>query len=222
MKITGEGAERVARSLLEEGPATAAQLADRLGVTPTAVRRILGSLLEGGFVASGERAPFGPAPSARRGRPALVYSITPSGRSVLGAAYDDLALQALRFVEQTQGEAGIAAFAQQRAAQLVANLPTSGEDPVAAIAASLTDAGYAATVHERGDAVQLCQHHCPVADAAAAFPALCDAETAALGAALGRHVTRLATIAHGDGVCTSVIAPVNQSSHPSDERRATA
>lgn len=207
MKISGEAAERVARSLLEEGPATVAQLADRLGVTPTGIRRTLSGLVDGGFAVSSERAPYGPAPEPRRGRPSLVYSITPAGRSVLGAAYDDLALEALRFVHATQGDAGINAFAQERAARLVAHLPTRAADPVSAIADALTDAGYAATIDQRGDAAQLCQHHCPVVDAAAEFPALCDAETAALGSALGRHVTRLATLANGDGVCTTVIAP---------------
>jgi predicted ArsR family transcriptional regulator len=52
-------------------------------------------------------------------------------------------------------------------------------------------------------------HHCPVVDAAGEFPELCEAETAALGAVLGRHVTRLATLAHGDGICTTLIPGVN-------------
>jgi hypothetical protein len=43
------------------------------------------------------------------------------------------------------------------------------------------------------------------ATAAALFPQLCDAETAAIGRLLGTHVQRLATIAHGDGVCTTHI-----------------
>lgn len=228
MKISGEAAERVARSLLEEGPATVAQLADRLGVTPAGIRRSLNGLVEGGFAVAADRAPYGPAPEPRRGRPSLVFSITPAGRSVLGAGYDDLALEALRFVHATQGDAGITAFAQERAARLVANLPTHDADPVAAIAEALTEAGYAASVDQRGEAAQLCQHHCPVVDAAAVFPALCDAETAALGVALGRHVTRLATLAHGDGVCTTVIAPVAQMNPNAQEdptpsqRRATA
>ena len=46
-----------------------------------------------------------------------------------------------------------------------------------------------------------------VVDAARAFPVLCEAETAELGRVMGRHVTRLATLAHGDEVCTAVIAP---------------
>jgi predicted ArsR family transcriptional regulator len=52
---------------------------------------------------------------------------------------------------------------------------------------------------------ELCQHHCPIAHVAAEFPQLCEAETEALSKVLGTHVQRLATIAHGDGVCTTFI-----------------
>ena len=52
---------------------------------------------------------------------------------------------------------------------------------------------------------QLCQHHCPVAHVAHEFPQLCEAETEAIARVLGTHVQRLATIAHGDGVCTTCI-----------------
>ena len=52
---------------------------------------------------------------------------------------------------------------------------------------------------------QLCQQHCPVSHVAHEFPQLCEAETEAIGRVLGRHVQRLATIAHGDGVCTTCI-----------------
>jgi predicted ArsR family transcriptional regulator len=41
------------------------------------------------------------------------------------------------------------------------------------------------------------------------FPQLCEAETEAIGRVLGTHVQRLATIAHGDGVCTTCI-PVSK------------
>ena len=74
------------------------------------------------------------------------------------------------------------------------------------LAAILTDEGYAAVV--RGLPLageQLCQQHCPVSHVAHEFPQLCEAETEAIGRVLGRHVQRLATIAHGDGVCTTCI-----------------
>jgi hypothetical protein len=40
---------------------------------------------------------------------------------------------------------------------------------------------------------------------AAEFPQLCEVETAVIGRLVGTHVQRLATIAHGDGVCTTHI-----------------
>ncbi len=69
----------------------------------------------------------------------------------------------------------------------------------------LTQGGYAAGVRQIPIGDQLCQQHCPVAHVAAEFPQLCEAETEAIGKVLGRHVQRLATIAHGDGVCTTCI-----------------
>jgi predicted ArsR family transcriptional regulator len=84
--------------------------------------------------------------------------------------------------------------------------------------AALSADGYAATVHDlrpttNCTAVQVCQHHCPVQHVAEEFPALCEAETEAIGRLVGRHVQRLATIAHGDGVCTTHIplTPVSAS-----------
>jgi hypothetical protein len=56
--------------------------------------------------------------------------------------------------------------------------------------------------------IQLCQHNCPVAHVAEEFPQLCEAETEAFGRMLATHVMRLATLAHGDGVCTTHI-PTN-------------
>jgi hypothetical protein len=40
---------------------------------------------------------------------------------------------------------------------------------------------------------------------AAEFPQLCEAETEAFARLLGTPVQRLATIAHGDGICTTHI-----------------
>ena len=74
-----------------------------------------------------------------------------------------------------------------------------------------TQQGYAASVRDlplangQSAGEQLCQQHCPVSHVAHEFPQLCEAETEAIAAVLGTHVQRLATIAHGDGVCTTCI-----------------
>ena len=62
----------------------------------------------------------------------------------------------------------------------------------------------------------LCQHHCPIAHVAAEFPQLCEMETEVFAKILGTHVQRLATIAHGDGVCTTVIP--KSTNHVSSKR----
>jgi predicted ArsR family transcriptional regulator len=84
---------------------------------------------------------------------------------------------------------------------------------VDALVGALTRDGFAASarpVGEPGSAspftgIQLCQGHCPVQHAAREFPQFCDAETDAFSRLLGVHVQRLATLAHGDHVCTTFV-----------------
>jgi len=78
----------------------------------------------------------------------------------------------------------------------------------------LSDEGYAAGVHDGPVGEQLCQQHCPVSHVAHEFPQLCEAETEAIAKVLDSHVQRLATIAHGDGVCTTCIPHVTTTQRP--------
>ena len=201
--------ERVAALLLELGPSTAATLSDRLALSPAAIRRHLDALLADGAVSTR---------AARRrvvtrGRPARLYALTDAGHAAGPSSYDALAVSALRFL----GDEGVEAFATARAAELeqryqaVARLPATARPR--ALAEALTQDGYAASTAAQGPGVQLCQHHCPVQHVAQEFPQLCEAETAALGRLLGVHVQRLATIAHGDGVCTTHV-PAGPSGTP--------
>ncbi|MDO8731208.1 MAG: transcriptional regulator [Actinomycetota bacterium] len=216
MKFPGEAAERVARSLLDQGPATPTQLAQRLALSSAAIRKSLAALASDGLVNGAERAPYGPTPERRRGRPSQIFSLTSSGHAALSQEYDGLAIEALRFIALEQGRAGVSKFARGRADKLIADIGPGGQEPVAVLellAQTLTDAGYAASIEHTSDgghSVQLCQHHCPVVDASAEFPELCEAETQALSEALGLHVTRLATLAKGDGVCTTVVPLVQR------------
>jgi len=73
------------------------------------------------------------------------------------------------------------------------------------LVSALSQSGYSAEATSLGVGEQLCQHHCPVADVARIYPELCEVETGIIASLLGSHVQRLATIAHGDGVCTTHI-----------------
>jgi predicted ArsR family transcriptional regulator len=221
--------ERVARSILVNGPSTAADLAERLALTPAAVRRHLDQLTEEGAVEARE-----PRPGAHRGRgrPAKAFALTEQGRDAFDQQYDDLAVSALRFVAETAGEAGVREFAQRRVAFIKQGFESvTAADPLLtpaqALARVFTDAGYAASVRELpvvgGPHVeQLCQQHCPVSHVAHEFPQLCEAETAAISQVLGTHVQRLATIAHGDGVCTTCIPDADKVSSNEKKEQVTA
>ncbi|MCU1673682.1 MAG: putative transcriptional regulator [Frankiales bacterium] len=187
--------DRVSSLLLELGPSTATALADRTGLTVAAVRRHLDALVADGTVST--RTPR--LRAVKRGRPARLYALTDAGHAAGPNGYDALAVSALRFMTAEQ----LDAFAQARGAELEKRY--AGVRTPEQLAERLTADGYAASTGPQGTGVQLCQHHCPVQHVATEFPQLCDAETAALGRLLDVHVQRLATIAHGDGVCTTFI-----------------
>lgn len=210
--------ERVATSILEHGPSTAAELAQRLGLTPAAVRRHLDQLLADGVLAQRQS-----RSTARRGRgrPAKVFVITDAGRDTFGHSYDDLAADALRFLAETAGDGAVAEFAARRLRALTEKYRSAVEAaPVEerprVLAEALTADGFAASASTTPAGAQICQHHCPVAHVAAEFPQLCEAEAAMFADLLGSHVQRLATIAHGDGVCTTHLPHPHVPSPPTE------
>ena len=206
--------ERVVSRILEQGPTTAAALAEQLGLTPAAVRRHLDQLQADGVVAVRE-----PRVAERRGRgrPAKVFVITDAGRDRFDHDYDALAVDALEFLAAEAGPDAVKAFARHRLSGLRTRLlplveQADVDDRAAVVAQALSDEGFAASTASTPAGAQICQHHCPVAHVAEQFPQLCEAEAELFAELLGTHVQRLATIAHGDGVCTTHLP------HPTTER----
>ena len=214
--------DRVSREILQRGPITASDLGVTLGLTPAAVRRHLDVLTTQGLVTTWTGAEGAPR---RRGRPARRFVLTDAGHAAMSTAYDDLAAQLLEFLAETAGAEAVRNFAAVRAGRLAARyrraVNAAGTDPHAragALAEALSTDGYAASVRSVDDGhvgptpeshpaagKQLCQGHCPVQQVATQFPQLCEAETQAFSELLGVHVQRLATLAHGEHVCTTHI-----------------
>ena len=215
--------DRVLRVVSQEGPVSITVLVERLGLTETAVRRQVDALHADGLVEAREAT--GPR---RRGRPARAWVLTERGHRALVSDYDHLAGDALRFLRSTLGESAVQQFAAHRVASLeeryAERLEQAGDDTtdrVDALVDALTADGFAASARPVGEAgagpltgIQLCQGHCPVQHVAAEFPELCEAETEAFSRLLGVHVQRLATLAHGDHVCTTFV-PTPTTERPS-------
>jgi predicted ArsR family transcriptional regulator len=225
---TGERStrNRVARSILDHGPSTVADLAGRLGLTQAAVRRHLDALAADEVVEAREQKIYG---ARTRGRPAKVFALTDCGRDAFDQSYDTLAADALRWIAQREGgEEAVIAFARARIAEQAgayraAVESAAPEERTEALAKALSADGYAATARSAPVGEQLCQHHCPVAHVAEQFPQLCEAETEIFSQLLGTHVQRLATIAHGDGVCTTFIPKIApKTTAPKNDTNASA
>jgi predicted ArsR family transcriptional regulator len=138
---------RIARLILENGPASAAGLSARLGLTPAAVRRHLDNLLTDGMIEVREGRCYG---SRGRGRPARLFAITDAGRSAFEHAYDDLAASALRFLAERAGPGAVAEFAYRKISDLESRYrPVVDAAPAALRVQALADAlsadGYAAS-----------------------------------------------------------------------------
>ncbi len=199
--------ERVLGLIVSQGPVTAVEIAERLGVTSAGIRRHLTHLDEAGHIAEHE------VPGAHdrgRGRPARAYVATAAGQRALGSAYATVAIDALAFLrdkgaldEFVAGESRALEAALASAVDPAAPLA----DRVASVAAVLDERGYAPSVRPLpgGFAIQLCQGHCPVQSVAEAAPEWCEEETRAISRVLGVHVQRLSTLAGGAHVCTTNI-----------------
>ena len=225
--------DRVLQAIGERGPVTATAVADDLGLTVPAVRRHLENLVEAGLIEDREAAST--STSRGRGRPARAYVLSEGGHQALESDYDHLATEALRFLAAEAGDDAVRRFAESRVGALeqryAVELASAGPDPatrVEALVAALTRDGFAASARPVGghgdtadsgatglSGIQLCQGHCPVQHAAREFPQFCDAETDAFSRLLGVHVQRLATLAHGDHVCTTFVPTKPE---PSTER----
>lgn len=205
--------ERVLELVSSLGPISAAAIAEHLGLTATGVRRHLDALAAQEAVAEYDVAPTGTTRGP--GRPARAYVVAGAGHKVLPAGYADLATELLAFLDERSPDIA-AAFTGARSQSVERRyrdrVAAAGEELAAradALVGALSADGFAATARPVGAGslagIQICQGHCPIQQVAAAYPALCDAETAGFSRLLGRPVQRLATLAAGHHVCTTFI-----------------
>lgn len=201
VSLLGEQRAAVVELLHRAGPSTVAEIAAHLGVSDVAARRHLAVLVDEGLIAAGER-------RQPRGRPAACYELTDRADKLFPQAYDRFANEVLDFLADTQGDEGLTAFLRWRAEREARTLreAVTAEDlhgRLHQLAASLSDAGFAASVTPDGVGFSLVQEHCAIADVAREHPQVCASEAATFSRVLGRSVkvARDATIAEGASAC---------------------
>jgi len=179
------------RSLLDlirrHGPLTVAQMADRLEVTPTAVRNRLTRLVGSGMV---ERA----TEPGGRGRPKYAYQASVAAQKLLGQNYADLAVilwdEMMRTVEDRKLRRVLFARITERLADVYRAQVTDveWERRLVQLGTVLHDRGIETEV-TRGDGGTmpvLKQHSCPYYELAESDRAVCAMERKMFEKVLGR------------------------------------
>ena len=189
------------------GEASADEVAEILGITPSAVRQHLAALRSGGFVASRQA-------RGRPGRPADLYHSTELGESVFaGPSAGDLSVELLGHIEDEDPELVPRVFARRRRRrveqcrdQLVGK---SLGDTVAGLAAILDAEGYMADVDKLpGDSYRLTLHSCAIWAVASHYGLACTTELEFVQEVVPEaEVTRIVHKVAGAYVCAYEIRP---------------
>ena len=200
-------AEKIALQLKTQGPQTAQQLAEPLGITPMAVRQHLYRMKAQGLVQHED---------VRQavGRPSRHWSLTPSSQGEFPDAHPDLAVDLLDAVQEKTGPEGLERILRSRARRLAERYRREiGEgslpERVASLARIRHDEGFLAEASDGEDGpLRLTENHCAICTAASRHPQLCKSELSSFRQALGPGVSvrRTEHIIKGDRRCVYEIS----------------
>ncbi|MGH9264655.1 MAG: helix-turn-helix transcriptional regulator [Acidimicrobiales bacterium] len=207
LKLSSRGTELV-QVLKHAGEATAEELADRLGVTVSAVRQQLDGLAAEGLVAW--------RPQARgRGRPTHLYHLTRAAEPLFPKAYGGLTTELLGYVAEADPSLVDGIFDRRGQRRLegaqprLANAGDSLAARVAELARILDEDGYLASSEARPDGTfRIVEHNCAVLDVAERYGQACTSEIAFLRRALpDARVERVSHMIAGAHACAYEICP---------------
>jgi DeoR family suf operon transcriptional repressor len=198
-QLTGSPAGEVLIRLQRHSTATIKELEDALGVTATAVRQQIASLMADGFIGQEiER--------AARGRPKHVYSLTPKGRALFPHHYDEFTNSLLREILITEGpekmHALLGRMSQRLAAQYERQLTGLASVARAAKLTELLNAkGILTEIRFEPDGIVFHEYSCPYYELARENRAICDMEEGMIAHAMQQPVELVSCILDGHHGC---------------------
>ncbi len=199
--VLGASREGIVHQLRARGRVSAEELAEAVGVSKQCVRKHLDVLEREGYV---EHAPE----RGERGRPALVFRLTPKAEELFPRRYDLFAKSLLRQIGEVWGERGLNTVFCGCAAETVASLGPrlAGLDfdaRVRRLAELLGEMGYEAEAERLDDgSYLLTEWNCPQSEVAREYRQLCDQELIVYRELLGAEVFRESRIAGGATRCS--------------------
>jgi DeoR family suf operon transcriptional repressor len=187
-------------TIKKQGEASAEQLAERLGVTVSAVRAHLHQLAGDGLLHYREE-------RAGPGRPRHWYRLTAGAEVLFPKRYGELTNQLLGFIEDADAGLIDQVFDRRRAARVErARARMAGrsfDDRVRELAAILDEDGYLADCELGQDGIwRVVEHNCAILDVARQYGNACVSEIAFLREAMpDADIERVAHMIAGAHVC---------------------
>jgi DeoR family transcriptional regulator, suf operon transcriptional repressor len=165
--------------LLKQGQATAQELADRLAITPQAIRRHLKDLEQEGLI-------LHQTVATTMGRPNHRYELSPEGRRQFPDRYDDFSISLLDTLAQTVGQEQMSSILrrqwQHKAEEYRTRVGTGDlQERVARLVEIRQTEGYMAECHlvaidDPSAGFVLTEYNCAISQIAASYPSVCGHE----------------------------------------------
>ena len=194
------------RLLKQRGEARAEDLAQAIGITPSAVRQQLSVLVDSGWVGH-RRVTAGP------GRPRHLYHLTPAAEAFFPRTYPELTNELLSYVEDEDPELLARVFRRRRDRRVEQALARFEgrpfEERVAELARILDEDGYVADWERLADgSYRVSEHNCAVLAVARRYGQTCSSELEFLRRALpDARIERVAHMMEGAHRCAYLITP---------------
>jgi len=190
--------------------ATVDELAHALGVTRTAIRQHLASLMRDGFIAPGETRASG-------GRPKQLFVLTDKGSEAFPRHYSWFAQLLIEAMAQEHGATGLRTRLGRIAAAVVAQLgrrtPEAGtrREKVAQLSSLMDELGYDARMtKDVGGAPAIEADNCVFHELAMKNPVICHFDLALMSSYTGSKVELHECMAKGGHVCRFRFTPRSQ------------
>ena len=189
-------------------PLTAKQLAEKLGVSPNAIRHHLKELEADQLIVYGRE-------QRGVGAPTYAYRLSVDGEALFPRRYEETLTELLAHVAEKAGRPAALEMFEQHYAELTRRLCAELADApvaerVAAVTRLMSEAGYMAEWDEVGGGFRLSEHNCAIRAVAERFPEVCAAEEKFLQLVLGAAVERRAHIVSGCNACEYAITQLPQ------------
>ncbi len=208
----GETRRLLLLALKQHGPATLAELGERVPLAAATLREHLQNLMA---LHLAERCGTRKREQGR-GRPEVVYGLSAEAEGLFPAGEGDLLQDLIGWLSGGDRQPLLEQFfATRNAGRLAAGrrrlAGLEGRERLQAVAAILSEEGYMAEVHQGADAPVLRLCHCPLRSVTGASSLPCRAEIALVQGLVGAPLRRTAWMPDGDHTCEYTVGASDRS-----------